>query len=140
MSFFDFSLVLLFLGGFLVLLFLGGLSVERMGIFSLDGYSFVLVGLSVVIFVFCVMARVSEVWGRNRWVRFMCYLCSMFLLLFVSFSTLRVIVFYVRFEFVFLIMFVFLLGWGYRPERFQASFYMVFYTLVVSFPFLVYLG
>jgi NADH-ubiquinone oxidoreductase chain 4 len=37
-------------------------------------------------------------------------------------------------------MFIFLLGWGYRPERFQGSFYMVFYTLVVSFPFLVYLG
>jgi len=35
-------------------------------------------------------------------------------------------------------MFVFLLGWGYRMERLQASFYMVFYTLVVSFPFLVF--
>jgi len=49
------------------------------------------------------------------------------------------LVFYVSFEFIFLVMFVFLLGWGYRPERRQASFYMVFYTLVVSFPFLVFL-
>jgi len=31
------------------------------------------------------------------------------------------------------------MGWGYRFERLQASFYMVFYTLVVSFPFLLFL-
>jgi len=37
------------------------------------------------------------------------------------------------------VMFFFLIRWGYSPERVQASFYMVFYTLVVSFPFLVFL-
>jgi len=37
------------------------------------------------------------------------------------------------------LMFLFLLSWGYRPERLQASFYIVFYTIVVSFPFLVFL-
>jgi NADH-ubiquinone oxidoreductase chain 4 len=31
------------------------------------------------------------------------------------------------------------LGWGYRPERLNSSFYMVFYTLLVSFPFFVFL-
>jgi NADH-ubiquinone oxidoreductase chain 4 len=36
-------------------------------------------------------------------------------------------------------IFLFVLSWGYSPERLQASFYMVFYTVVVSFPFLVYL-
>jgi NADH-ubiquinone oxidoreductase chain 4 len=36
-------------------------------------------------------------------------------------------------------MFFFLVFWGYRPERLQASFYMVFYTLLVSLPFLVFL-
>lgn len=59
--------------------------------------------------------------------------------LLVRFSSLSFLVFYVSFEFVFVLMFVFVLGWGYRAERLQASFYMVFYTLVVSFPFLVYL-
>jgi len=47
--------------------------------------------------------------------------------------------FYFCFEFIFLLMFLFLLSWGYSPERLQASFYMVFYTLVVSFPFLVFI-
>jgi len=55
------------------------------------------------------------------------------------FSCLRCIVFYMSFEFLFLLMFIFLLNWGYRPERLQASFYIIFYTIVVSFPFLVYL-
>lgn len=59
-------------------------------------------------------------------------------LLLVGLSFFRYVVFYLTFEFIFIIMFVFLLGWGYRPERLQASFYIVFYTLVVSFPFLSY--
>jgi len=35
-------------------------------------------------------------------------------------------------------MFLFVLGWGYSPERVQASFYMIFYTLLVSLPFFCY--
>lgn len=36
-------------------------------------------------------------------------------------------------------MFIFLVRWGYSLERIQASFYIIFYTLLVSFPFLVFL-
>jgi len=38
-----------------------------------------------------------------------------------------------------MLMYIFVLVWGYSPERVQASFYIVFYTIVVSFPFLVFL-
>src|SRR6266568_4612315 len=37
-------------------------------------------------------------------------------------------------------MFFFVFGWCYWLVCVQASFYMVFYTLVVSFPFLIYLS
>jgi len=37
-----------------------------------------------------------------------------------------------------MLIFIFLLVWGYSLERVQASFYMVFYTIVVSFPFLIF--
>lgn len=70
---------------------------------------------------------------------FFLYIIFMMTFLLVSFSCLNFFVFYVSFEFVFVLMFIFVLGWGYRRERLQASFYMIFYTLVVSFPFLVYL-
>jgi len=54
-------------------------------------------------------------------------------------SQLTFFLFYICFEFIFMLMFIFLMSWGYSPERVEASFYMVFYTIVVSFPFLVYI-
>lgn len=47
--------------------------------------------------------------------------------------------FYISFEFVFILIFCFLLGWGKTAERLQASFYMFFYTIFFSLPFLVML-
>lgn len=46
------------------------------------------------------------------------------------------IYFYFSFEAVFLFMFFFLLGWGKSLERIQASFYILFFTLTFSLPFL----
>lgn len=59
--------------------------------------------------------------------------------LFYSFLTVNYLFFYIFFEFVFVIMFIFLLGWGKTFERLQASFYIFFYTMVFSLPFLVFL-
>lgn len=47
--------------------------------------------------------------------------------------------FYIAFEFVFFLLFFYISGWGYRVRRLRASFYMVFFTVVVSLPFLVFL-
>lgn len=59
--------------------------------------------------------------------------------LFYRFLTINYLFFYVFFEFVFIIIFIFLLGWGKTLERLQASFYMFFYTILFSLPFLVFL-
>lgn len=59
--------------------------------------------------------------------------------LFYRFFTVNYLFFYIFFEFVFTIIFIFLLGWGKTLERLQASFYMFFYTIVFSLPFLVFL-
>lgn len=56
-----------------------------------------------------------------------------------SFFSINYLFFYLSFELVFLFMFVFLLGWGKAAERLQASFYMFFYTMLFSLPFLVFL-
>lgn len=63
----------------------------------------------------------------------------MFILLMVRFSTSNYLVFYISFEIVFVIMFMYLLGEGNTIERLQASFYMLFFTLIFSLPFLVFL-
>jgi len=47
--------------------------------------------------------------------------------------------FYLTFEIVFFVFFILLLIWSYRPERFQASYYILFYTLFVTFPFLFFI-
>lgn len=104
-----------------------------------DSLSFFLLFLSFVVFFCCFLSGLSDFWGVRGFVSFFCFVVFIFFFLLVSFLSVRVLFFYVTFEFVFVLLFFFLLGWGYSPERLQASFYMIFYTLVVSFPFLVYL-
>jgi len=64
--------------------------------------------------------------------------CFRGLFLVVCFSFSNLLGFYFSFEIVFFLFFVLLLIWSYRPERFQASYYMLFYTLLVTFPFLFF--
>lgn len=59
-------------------------------------------------------------------------------MLILCFSFSNFLGFYFGFEVVFFCFFVLLLVWSYRPERFQASYYILFYTLLVTFPFLFF--
>nr|QYF07810.1 NADH dehydrogenase subunit 4 [Oribatula sakamorii] len=114
-------------------------SIGFSGIFFVDYISFFLVFLSILLFLCCVFSSMTDYWTSNFFNFFLFFLGGIFVLLVCSFLCFSVICFYVCFEFIFVFMFFFLMSWGYSPERLQASFYMVFYTLVVSFPFLVYL-
>lgn len=64
-----------------------------------------------------------------------CLLLLLTLLLTFSFS--RFFRFYVTFEFSLLPTLVLILGWGYQPERLQAGYYFMMYTLRASLPLLV---
>jgi len=137
--FVDFSLLVVFFGFFIIWLFLWGLGFYFGGMVFLDPVSFTLVFLRVFIYFLSIYGRLQEYNFSNHFGGFVVCLTSIFFLLFLRFSFPNLFIFYVSFEFIFLVMFIFLLGWGYSPERRQASFYMVFYTLVVSFPFLIFL-
>jgi len=100
--------------------------------------SFFLLFLTFWVFVFCFFSNLMDKWVSNSFFGYSFFLFFIFFCLFICFSCLNFFLFYIGFEFIFLLMFLFLLSWGYRPERAQASFYMVFYTLLVSFPFLSY--
>jgi len=136
-GFFDLLYIFIIFLFFMFCFLFWGVSGFR-GIFCLDEVSFFLLFLRGWIFVFCFSSQLIDKWGSNHFFSFRFFLGSIFLFLLLSFSCLRIFVFYVCFEFIFLLIFLFLLRWGYRTERLQASFYIVFYTLVVSFPFLVY--
>lgn len=127
-SFFSFCVLWLVLGG----------SSFR-GVFFSDWFSFFLIFLRILVFCYCLFSSLTDYWSCNEFGGFVFSLGLIFFCLLVRFSCFNHLFFYFSFEFIFVLMFFFVLGWGYRPERLQASFYMVFYTLVVSFPFLVYL-
>lgn len=102
------------------------------GVFFWDRLSIVLVFVTLWVFVLSAFSI------EFSWLRSVAIISILFLVFF-SFSTINYLGFYVSFEIVFIIMFRFLLRWGSNPERLQASFYMFFYTIVFSFPFLVIL-
>lgn len=128
-----FDTIFLFLGVPLVFLFsyfiYGGFSD---GLFLGDYLSLVLVFVTVWVFVLSILSMSLSFFSfLVLWLMFS-FLCFRFL-------TTNYLLFYISFEFVFVLIFCFLLGWGKTAERLQASFYMFFYTMIFSLPFLVLL-
>lgn len=62
--------------------------------------------------------------------------CLLCLLLLLSFMTYDILGFYVFFEFSLVPIVFIVISWGYQVERIRASYYLLVYTLVGSFPFL----
>nr|YP_010271973.1 NADH dehydrogenase subunit 4 [Marphysa victori]UKB88236.1 NADH dehydrogenase subunit 4 [Marphysa victori] len=59
------------------------------------------------------------------------------LILVLSFSTNNFLMFYILFESTLIPILIMILGWGYQPERLQASFYLFLYTIAASLPLLI---
>lgn len=57
--------------------------------------------------------------------------------LLLSFSSSNIIIFYIFFELSLIPTLFLILGWGNQPERLQAGFYLVIYTVVASLPLLL---
>lgn len=112
-----------------VFLFYGG---YRDGFIYRDYFSLLLVFITFWVFLFSFL---SIGFSSSSFI----LLWVIMFFLFCSFFTVNYLYFYVFFEFVFIMMFIFLLGWGKTLERVQASFYIFFYTMVFSLPFLVFL-
>lgn len=59
------------------------------------------------------------------------------ILLLLTFSFNRILLFYFTFETSIIPIYLIIIGWGYQPERIRASYYLLFYTLFGSLPLLV---
>lgn len=59
------------------------------------------------------------------------------LVLLITFSQSNILLFYLTFEASLLPTLFLILGWGYQPERLQASFYLMLYTVLASLPLLI---
>lgn len=65
----------------------------------------------------------------------MCLL--LIIVLYLTFRSLNLFIFYLFFEFSLIPTLVLIIGWGYQPERLQAGVYLLFYTLFASLPIMI---
>nr|YP_010249757.1 NADH dehydrogenase subunit 4 [Clinotanypus yani]QTT60888.1 NADH dehydrogenase subunit 4 [Clinotanypus yani] len=97
-------------------------------------------GLILLSFWICVlMIMASEgIYRVNNYSNFFLFVVLFLLImLFLTFSSSNLFLFYLFFESSLIPTLFLILGWGYQPERLQAGLYLLFYTLLASLPLLV---
>nr|YP_010686233.1 dehydrogenase subunit 4 [Longzhouacris mirabilis]WAX39737.1 dehydrogenase subunit 4 [Longzhouacris mirabilis] len=104
--------------------------------FGVDYFSFSLILLSFWICSLMITASGSVYLFSYYSSFFVFIILFLMIMLFCSFSSLSLLSFYIFFEASLIPTLFLILGWGYQPERLQAGFYLIFYTLVASLPLL----
>ena len=83
------------------------------------------------------MSREKILKNNNFLTAFTFLIIFLLLALVLTFRTLNLFMFYLFFEIRLIPTLFLILGWGYQPERLQAGFYLLFYTLFGSLPLLI---
>nr|ASV72572.1 NADH dehydrogenase subunit 4 [Allobathynella sp. JHS-2017] len=113
--------------------------IKMNSMFLMDSVSFILVVLTLWIFVLA-MSTTSYMLSFNMHGKlFKMVLILMAILLYFTFTVNNLMLFYIFFEASLIPMFMLISGWGYQPERLKASIYLLFYTLFGSLPLLIIL-
>nr|UFK62163.1 NADH dehydrogenase subunit 4 [Habroscelimorpha dorsalis dorsalis] len=121
-------------------MFMGGFNSVWMNIsyfMGSDLLSFGLILLSFWIVSLMVLASQS-IYMNGYYSGFFCFMLLMLLLmLYCTFSSMNLFLFYVFFECSLIPTLFLIMGWGYQPERLQAGIYLLFYTLFASLPMMI---
>lgn len=104
---------------------------------GLDTLSFGLILLRLWICVLILIAREKTYYLNLNRELFIFLVLFLLLILVFTFSSFNIFIFYLFFERSLIPTFFLILGWGYQPERLQAGFYLLFYTLFASLPLLL---
>nr|AQT38547.1 NADH dehydrogenase subunit 4 [Echyridella menziesii] len=104
-----------------------------------DGLSVGMLWLVSIICGFSVLSSVSVLLNKDWEVLFILMNLVLMVVLVCCFSTMSLMVFYVMFEGSLLPILAVVCGWGYQPERLQASKYLILYTVTASMPLLFFL-
>nr|YP_010040997.1 NADH dehydrogenase subunit 4 [Eclipophleps carinata]QOZ41931.1 NADH dehydrogenase subunit 4 [Eclipophleps carinata] len=107
--------------------------------FGVDYFSFMLILLSFWICSLMITASGSVYLSSYYSGFFVFIILFLLIMLYCSFSTLSLLLFYIFFESSLIPTLLLILGWGYQPERLQAGLYLIFYTLLASLPLLLVL-
>nr|YP_010329780.1 NADH dehydrogenase subunit 4 [Actebia praecox]UNP54523.1 NADH dehydrogenase subunit 4 [Actebia praecox] len=104
---------------------------------SCDIMSYGLIMLSIWISILMIMAS-ENLNKTNFYVNFFLFnIIFLLIMLYLTFSTMNMFMFYLFFEGSLIPTLMLIIGWGYQPERIQAGMYLLFYTLFVSLPLLM---
>nr|YP_010275989.1 NADH dehydrogenase subunit 4 [Clogmia albipunctata]UHY38878.1 NADH dehydrogenase subunit 4 [Clogmia albipunctata] len=105
--------------------------------FGLDNFSYGMVLLSFWIISLMFLAS-EKIFKTNNFMNMYMYMVLFLLLmLMMTFMSMNLFSFYLFFEGSLIPTFFLILGWGYQPERLQAGFYLLFYTLFASLPLFI---
>nr|NP_976147.1 NADH dehydrogenase subunit 4 [Tricholepidion gertschi]AAO40220.1 NADH dehydrogenase subunit 4 [Tricholepidion gertschi] len=102
-----------------------------------DSLGFSLILLSFWICSLMIMASESIFRGFFFESLFLFFVVFLMVMLFLTFSSMDLFLFYLFFEGSLIPTLFLILGWGYQPERIQAGVYLLFYTLLASLPLLI---
>nr|YP_008080465.1 NADH dehydrogenase subunit 4 [Melanitis leda]AEH05134.1 NADH dehydrogenase subunit 4 [Melanitis leda] len=102
-----------------------------------DMISYGLILLSMWISFLMVMASESLLKSKFYVNFFLVNIIILMMLLYLTFSSLNLFMFYLFFEGSLIPTLMLIVGWGYQPERIQAGLYLLFYTLFASLPLLL---
>nr|QDP18062.1 NADH dehydrogenase subunit 4 [Phymateus morbillosus] len=106
---------------------------------GVDYFSFSLILLSFWICSLMLLSSSSVYFYSNYSGLFVFIVLFLMIMLYCSFSSMSLLMFYIFFEGSILPTLWLILGWGYQPERLQAGVYLIFYTLFASLPLLLVL-
>nr|YP_010516252.1 NADH dehydrogenase subunit 4 [Atteva aurea]UXL88412.1 NADH dehydrogenase subunit 4 [Atteva aurea] len=106
-------------------------------ILGCDILSYGLIMLSIWIIILMIMAS-ENLYKMNFYIEFFLFnIMFLLIMLYLTFSTINMFMFYFFFESSLIPTLILIIGWGYQPERIQASIYLLFYTLFASLPMLL---
>nr|YP_009346412.1 NADH dehydrogenase subunit 4 [Clistocoeloma sinense]AOR53791.1 NADH dehydrogenase subunit 4 [Clistocoeloma sinense] len=104
--------------------------------FGMDYISYIMIYLSSWIMFLIIISSMQVKFKEKFPMMFITVNLFLLLSLYLTFSTLNYLLFYISFEMSLIPTLILILGWGYQPERIQAGIYMLFYTLALSLPLL----
>lgn len=109
-------------------------------LFTFDQLGLPLISLTFWISALIIVARSKIFHLTNNTKTFSFYVSILCVILIARFSVSSLLSFYILFEASLIPTLLLIIGWGYQPERLQASIYLTLYTVCASLPLLINLS
>ena len=132
-----FSLLLISLISILLILPQGHCFTVLSDFIFIDFLSAPLIILTLWISALMIVASYKILYSQNSPYIFLGIITFLNLILLLTFTQTNILSFYFCFEASLIPTLLLILGWGYQPERLQAGFYLIIYTVLASLPLLI---